>query len=138
MSDAEAKAIELISGERQGIVATLIRSILRVVSWGYKLATSVRNCLFDIRVRKAHRVPVRVISIGNITTGGTGKTPFVAYVVDWFVRRGTRSGIVSRGNAIRILDVRNTWTQPVKNSFLVVGDFSIASCHGPVAATHYA
>ncbi|MCG6869632.1 MAG: tetraacyldisaccharide 4'-kinase [Gammaproteobacteria bacterium] len=44
-----------------------------------------------------HALPVPVIVIGNISVGGTGKTPLVVWVVEWLVRRGFRPGVVSRG-----------------------------------------
>ncbi len=46
---------------------------------------------------KAWRAPVPVVVVGNITAGGTGKTPLVIYLASWFGRRGRRVGVVSRG-----------------------------------------
>lgn len=89
--------VQIISGARRGIWANILRAGLRLMSWAYGFATFTRNRMFDVGIKKTHRVPAPVISIGNLTAGGTGKTPFVAYVVDWLLRRGIRPAIVSRG-----------------------------------------
>ncbi len=64
---------------------------------GYFLAVRARNWRYDAGIAKAHRVTVPVVSVGNLTLGGTGKTPLVAWLVRWFDRRGVRAAIVSRG-----------------------------------------
>jgi 3-deoxy-D-manno-octulosonic-acid transferase len=56
-------------------------------------------CLFRRRpVREQESLGVRVVSVGNITVGGTGKTPLVQYVAERFKDRGYRPGILSRGH----------------------------------------
>jgi len=55
------------------------------------------------------RLPVPVVVIGNIFVGGTGKTPLVAWVVDWLVAQGKRPGILVRGYG----GSAATWPQPV-------------------------
>ncbi|MEZ6121876.1 MAG: tetraacyldisaccharide 4'-kinase [Planctomycetaceae bacterium] len=67
------------------------------LSLGYRLATTLRNMAYDHGLLKIHAVDVPVISIGNLTTGGTGKTPVVATVVHLLRELGHRPGIVSRG-----------------------------------------
>ncbi len=62
-----------------------------------RVAVAIRNATFDWGFRKSRRVAVPVISIGNITTGGTGKTPFVALVTEILQQSGNRPGIISRG-----------------------------------------
>jgi tetraacyldisaccharide 4'-kinase len=53
--------------------------------------------LFDAGVKHVHEVSVPVVSVGNITTGGSGKTPIAAWLANWFTSLGKRPAIVSRG-----------------------------------------
>jgi tetraacyldisaccharide 4'-kinase len=57
----------------------------------------LRNFGFDRGWLKSHRAEVPVVSVGNLTLGGTGKTPMVEWVARWFRRRGIRVAILSRG-----------------------------------------
>jgi tetraacyldisaccharide 4'-kinase len=88
---------ELVSGRRSGGRAALLRALLAVGEVPYALAARLRNTCYDRRVFKSRRVQVPVISVGNVTLGGTGKTPVVCWLGDWLRRRGVRVGLVSRG-----------------------------------------
>lgn len=55
--------------------------ILKPLAWVYGFITDVRNWLFDNNVIKSEQFDVPVISVGNITVGGTGKTPHVEYLI---------------------------------------------------------
>jgi tetraacyldisaccharide 4'-kinase len=63
----------------------------------YGKVADVRNRLYDQGVFHSERLPARTISIGNITAGGTGKTPLVAYVADVLAARGEKVCILTRG-----------------------------------------
>jgi tetraacyldisaccharide 4'-kinase len=93
----ESSFRKLISGETRGIGAVCSRGMLRALSLGYSAATTVRNLAYGTVPGMVHRVPVPVISVGNITTGGTGKTPVVAMIVQMLQGLEKRPGIVSRG-----------------------------------------
>jgi tetraacyldisaccharide 4'-kinase len=88
---------DVISGADRSFAAEAARCGLKGASLFYELAVRLRNRAFDTGLFRAHRVPVPVVSIGNLTAGGTGKTPMVAAVVEWFVSRGLRPVILSRG-----------------------------------------
>ena len=93
----ESDFLALISGRRVGLAADLQRAALRGGSWFYRGGVTLRNLMFDVGLRRAHGVHVPVVSIGNLTTGGTGKTPFAAFVARGFLERGVRVAFVSRG-----------------------------------------
>lgn len=86
----------IIRGEC-GIVGFVARLGLAALSVPYRIGVGIRNGLFDHRHRKVHRLAVPVISIGNITLGGTGKTPCVEYVARWCADQGVQVAILSRG-----------------------------------------
>jgi len=89
--------MQLISGERKGPLAAVLRGALWALSVPWSVVTACRNYAFDRGLKRVHRVDVPVIAIGNLTTGGTGKTPVVAAVVRQLQSLGRRPGIVSRG-----------------------------------------
>jgi tetraacyldisaccharide 4'-kinase len=86
----------VISGEARGAGASAIRLGLGVVSPLYSALMRARNCKFDqgIGVR---RLPRPVVSVGNITTGGTGKTPVVRWLCERLRDAGRRPAVLMRG-----------------------------------------
>ncbi len=86
-----------MSGRRSGPLATLARAGLRVLEWPYTAAVRWRNFRYDRGRAEIVRVGVPVVSVGNITLGGTGKTPAVEWLATWFADQGVRVGLVSRG-----------------------------------------
>lgn len=63
----------------------------------YSLLMTIRQQLYRSRVFTVHRLPVPVISVGNLTMGGTGKTPAVAYIARHLRSLGHRPAVISRG-----------------------------------------
>jgi len=77
--------------------ARAARGLLRALSLGYRLAVGLRNRLFDLGWLKAHRTEAVVLCVGNVTTGGTGKTPLVAWLVKRLSGQGLNVAILTRG-----------------------------------------
>jgi ATP-binding cassette, subfamily B, bacterial MsbA len=71
--------------------------LLRPVGALYRWQATRRRHGYQIGRYRSWRAPVPVIIVGNITVGGTGKTPFVIWLVNWLKRQGFRPGVVSRG-----------------------------------------
>lgn len=93
----EAKVKRLIRGETRGLAAGVARLVLRMASVPYAFVMGCRNRAYDAGWLRAHRAPVPVISVGNLTVGGTGKTPIVEYLAKQLRRRHQRVAILSRG-----------------------------------------
>ncbi|MHC4619456.1 MAG: tetraacyldisaccharide 4'-kinase [Planctomycetota bacterium] len=88
---------KVISGQAVGIAPALLRCLLTVASWFYLGCVVLRNLLYSSRWLKTHRVNAVVISIGNITAGGTGKTPLVIWLCNLLRQKGARCAILTRG-----------------------------------------
>ena len=87
----------ILSGERRGPLAVSLRGGLRAGSWAYGAGVRLRNRRYDSGATQPQHCGAAVISVGNLTTGGTGKTPVVAHLAQWFQARGAAVAIVSRG-----------------------------------------
>ncbi len=74
-----------------------LRFILAPLSWLFCIAVRVRRQAYQYGLLKSHTVPVPVIIVGNITVGGTGKTPLVIWLAQFLKKQGFKPGIVSRG-----------------------------------------
>jgi tetraacyldisaccharide 4'-kinase len=93
----EARYLRLIRGESHGPVAWAARSALGLAAAGYRVGVAVRNLTYQRGWRTTHCASVPVVSVGNLTLGGTGKTPMVEYIARWYRARGLRVAILSRG-----------------------------------------
>jgi tetraacyldisaccharide 4'-kinase len=87
----------VISGQARGVWPGLQRAGLRLASVPYGLAVGARNRLYDRGWLTTRRAPVPVVSVGNLTAGGTGKTPCVEYVARFYRHLDRRVAILSRG-----------------------------------------
>ncbi len=63
----------------------------------YRIIITLRNQLFDLGFPQAESLPTKVVSIGNLTVGGTGKTPHVILLAKEFQKRGLSVAVLSRG-----------------------------------------
>lgn len=87
----------IISGRSRGVIPLVLRGMLRGFSWPWGLVMRLRNHLYAAGYLPIHRAPVPVISVGNLTTGGTGKTPVTAFLCQRLLQLGCHPGIISRG-----------------------------------------
>ena len=75
---------------------TNINKWLLPFSWLYRMGVSIRNYLFDVGVLKSRSFDIPVIAIGNLTVGGTGKTPHVEYLIR-LLQDKVKVAVLSRG-----------------------------------------
>ncbi|MGZ8496141.1 MAG: tetraacyldisaccharide 4'-kinase, partial [Candidatus Binatia bacterium] len=83
--------------ERRGFAGRLLGSLLWPASIGYSVVAQLRNGFFNRGWIKSVRLPRPVISIGNLTVGGTGKTPTCLWLAGELRRQGLKVAILSRG-----------------------------------------
>lgn len=88
---------DLVSGRRKGFAASAARLALRLAETPYRAAVGWRNRRYDRGKAETHAISVPVASVGNLTLGGTGKTPMVVWIARWFRAHGVRVAVVSRG-----------------------------------------
>src|ERR1035437_4400432 len=109
----------------------------------YQSVAGFRNWMFDHSLRKAHQVPSQVISVGNLTVGGTGKTPVTLALIELIKDKGFSCGVVSRCYQRRKKGVLNVALGPsaavdfgdepvlIKSSFpeipVIVGEKKVAA-----------
>lgn len=97
--------------------------LLTPLSLLFRLAVRLRRGVYRAGLLRSRRPDVPVIVVGNITVGGTGKTPLVAWLCDYLKRQGFRPGIVARGYGGRAA----SWPQQVRadSDPGVVGDEAV-------------
>ncbi len=74
-----------------------IAALLTAPAFLYRSAVALRNRLYDAGMLRAQRLPCPVVSVGNLTVGGTGKTPVTSFIAGMLSEAGYRVGVVSRG-----------------------------------------
>jgi tetraacyldisaccharide 4'-kinase len=90
-------AYDILSGRRRGLGASLLRAALTVPALAYAAAMRVRRRLYRWGLLPRKRAGAPVICVGNLTTGGTGKTPMVAWVVSRLKEMKRRPAVLTRG-----------------------------------------
>src|SRR3954468_16198280 len=93
----EQFARRTMSGEARGVGASLLRGALALAEPFYAGAMRARNRMYEAGAFRPRRLPRPVISVGNITTGGTGKTPVVAWLARRLCDAGHRPAVLLRG-----------------------------------------
>src|SRR5512137_1652261 len=93
----ETFLLEVILEERPGTRAAIIRTVLFGCSKLFQVAIKTRRFLYNVRILRDSTLGVQVIAIGNLTVGGTGKTPVVEKFARELKDQGRNVAILSRG-----------------------------------------
>ena len=78
-------------------LSMLCRAALFPFSLVYSVGVSLRNGAYTMRILRSEKLPGPVVSVGNISVGGTGKTPMVEWIAKQLIGMGKRPAILSRG-----------------------------------------
>jgi tetraacyldisaccharide 4'-kinase len=95
---SESFWIDVLNGKRRGAGFSLLRGVLAGFAGGYAVGLEAYLAAEKLGIRSRTRLPVPVISIGNLSSGGTGKTPMTQLVAGRLERDGFRPVILSRGH----------------------------------------
>jgi tetraacyldisaccharide 4'-kinase len=107
---------------RPSVAARVLQASLAPAAGIFRAAVAARNFLFDAGLLRAQPVPgLRVLSVGNLTAGGAGKTPVVAFLAERLARADVRVAVLSRGYGRRQRDLVRV-AGPPWPSFEDVGD----------------
>ena len=93
----ETFVLEVILEERRGKRAAIVRFLLLLLSKVFLVIVKLRRFLYDVRIMRDYTIGVQVIAIGNLTVGGTGKTPVVEKFARELKNQGRTVAILSRG-----------------------------------------
>ena len=77
--------------------ARFVRSLITPLEWLYSIGVATRGAMYDRGLLTTHQFSVPVLSVGNLTVGGTGKTPVSAWFAQRFLEKGVSPAIVLRG-----------------------------------------
>ena len=97
LTNAEDWFVSVVSGRRKGAGAAIARGVFSAAEPIYAAAIHARNFLYTRRILKAAHARRPVVSVGNLTTGGTGKTPMVAWLVGQLRQAGRVPAVLLRG-----------------------------------------
>ncbi|PYT01550.1 MAG: tetraacyldisaccharide 4'-kinase [Acidobacteria bacterium] len=125
--------------------------LLSPLGWVYGKIADIRNTLYERGVLKSYDLGARTISIGNVTTGGTGKTPLVAYVAEILADAGEKVCILTRGygrqssgrvlvsdGATVLVDARTGGDEPVELARKLIGKAIVVADADRVEAAAWA
>jgi len=87
----------LVSGRHKGPAAWVLRLLLNIPAIVYSLVVRIRNLFYDKGLLNSSQTAVPVVSVGNLTVGGTGKTPLVIWLADLLGSKDLSCGILTRG-----------------------------------------
>ena len=97
LENLEQFGIDVVLERRHGVRASILRGILYALSFAYDRVVQLRLYFYRKRIFRERALGVLVISVGNLTVGGTGKTPIVEKIARALQTGGRRVAILSRG-----------------------------------------
>jgi tetraacyldisaccharide 4'-kinase len=109
IEELERWGADVIFGRAKGFRAALMRFFMRALSGLFRLVVFIRLWRYRRGWRAQHHLGTQVVAIGNITVGGTGKTPVVELLARSLRERGRQVAILSRGYKSKKLDRPQKW-----------------------------
>ena len=107
--DIEKWGADVIFGRAKGLGATMARIVFRAISLVFGIGVRLRLRAYRRHWKTQGHLGTMVISVGNITVGGTGKTPVVEFLARTLRERGREVAILSRGYKSKKLDKIQEW-----------------------------
>ncbi len=89
--------LAVLNGRKRGFFPLILKGILCFASLVYGMLHASRKALYRIGILRSIRLPIPVISVGNLTMGGTGKTPIVEMLAKALAEQGFATAILARG-----------------------------------------
>lgn len=86
----------VLSGPGNALERLLFVALIGL-SWIYGGVVFFRDCFYRAGLFPVYKSQLPVVAVGNLSAGGTGKTPFVDFLLDWFAKQGVKAAVVSRG-----------------------------------------
>lgn len=122
LDEFEQWGTEVIFGRARGFRAGVLRMLLWVLSGGFRLAVFLRLARYRNGKKHQSYLGTQVISIGNLTVGGTGKTPVVELFARELQQRGRRPAILSRGYKSKKLKKAQEWASRETGELIAAED----------------
>jgi tetraacyldisaccharide 4'-kinase len=110
IDELEQWGADVIFGRARGFRAAMMRFLMSWLSWLFRALVQCRIALYRKGWKPQEYLGAQVVSIGNLTVGGTGKTPVVELLAKSLRDRGRRVAILSRGYKSKKLDRPQKWT----------------------------
>jgi tetraacyldisaccharide 4'-kinase len=117
----------LMTDKRDGGIYSVLKFILYVISLAYGVAILIRQLFYKFGIFKSEKVPLKIISVGNLTLGGTGKTPFVIWLIEMLDEEfDKRASVLIRGYG---WDEQTMLKRKLPDTPIMVGEDRARSAH---------